>query len=181
MSIGKEAFRGSSSLTSATIGNSVTSIGAYAFVGCTSLTRIDIADLSAWCKISFGDSSANPLCNGAKLYLNGSELTDITIPSGITEIKDYAFFNCTSLKSITIPDSVTSIGEEAFYECTSLKTVYCKPITPPTAVADVFDFWLAFGSNASGRKIYVPRNSVSAYKSAQYWSVYADYIVGYDF
>jgi hypothetical protein len=36
-------------------------------------------------------------------------------------------------------------------------------------------------SNASGRKIYVPRNSVSAYKAAEYGKDYADYIVGYDF
>ncbi len=38
-----------------------------------------------------------------------------------------------------------------------------------------------FDSNASGRKIYVPTASVDAYKSAEYWSNYADYIVGYDF
>lgn len=38
-----------------------------------------------------------------------------------------------------------------------------------------------FDSNASGRKIYVPRASVNAYKSAEYWKNYASYIVGYDF
>lgn len=38
-----------------------------------------------------------------------------------------------------------------------------------------------FYNNASGRKIYVPKESVEAYKSAEYWSVYADDIVSYDF
>jgi len=38
-----------------------------------------------------------------------------------------------------------------------------------------------FYNNASGRKIYVPRNSVEAYKAAEYWSDYKSYIVGYDF
>ena len=38
-----------------------------------------------------------------------------------------------------------------------------------------------FYNNASGLKIYVPRNSVDAYKSAEYWSDYAANIVGYDF
>ena len=38
-----------------------------------------------------------------------------------------------------------------------------------------------FYNNASGRKIYVPSNSVSAYKSASGWSDYASAIVGYDF
>ena len=46
---------------------------------------------------------------------------------------------------------------------------------PPTGSADMFK------NNALGRKIYVPRNSVEAYKTAEYWSDYASDIVGYDF
>ena len=38
-----------------------------------------------------------------------------------------------------------------------------------------------FYNNASGRKIYVPTESVEAYKAAKYWSDYATSIVGYDF
>ena len=38
-----------------------------------------------------------------------------------------------------------------------------------------------FDDNASGRKIYVPRNSVSAYNAANRWSDYVSDIVGYDF
>lgn len=41
--------------------------------------------------------------------------------------------------------------------------------------------WGAFDENATNRKIYVPKESVEAYKSAKYWSDYADDIVGYDF
>ena len=92
-----------------------------------------------------------------------------------TEIKADVFRNCSSLTSITIPDSVTSIGVSAFSGCTSLKEVYCEPITPPSGRSGMFD------DNASGRKIYVPRNSVEAYKAAQYWSNYASSIEGYDF
>ena len=123
--IGEWAFSSCTSLTSITIGNNVSSIGDNAFEDCTSLRRVDISDLSAWCKISFSDDNinANPLHYGAKLYLNGRELTDITIPSDITEIKNFTFYGCTSLTGVTIPDSVTSIGVWAFKECTSLTSV----------------------------------------------------------
>ncbi len=153
-SIGEWAFYNCTSLTSVTIPDSVTSIGDYAFSGCTSLTRVDITDLSAWCKISFGNSPANPLCNGAKLYLNGSELTDITIPSDITEINNYAFYGCKSLTSVTIPDSVTSIGNDAFYGCKSLTSV-----TIPNSVTSIGDY--AFSGCTSLTSITIPDSVTS--------------------
>ena len=122
-SIGARAFQNCTSLASITIHDGITSVGEWAFSGCTSLTRVDISDLFAWCNISFASIGSNPLYNGAKFYLNGSELTDITIPSDITEIKNYAFHGCTSFKSVTIPNSVTSIGGLAFYGCTSLTSI----------------------------------------------------------
>ena len=63
--------------------------------------------------------------------------------------------------------------------CSSLTSVYCKAITPPVAV--LYGGWEAFDNNASGRTIYVPMESVEAYKSASGWSDYADAIIGYNF
>ena len=82
------------------IPNSVTSIGDFAFGGCTSLTSVTIPDSVT--SIGYDAFSG---CTG---------LTSITIPDSITSIGAGAFEGCTSLTSITIPDSVTSIGAGAF-------------------------------------------------------------------
>ena len=87
-----------------------------------------------------------------------------------------AFYGCENLTSITIPNSVTKIGSWAFSDCENLIEVYCKATTP-LAVVDYSTFY----NNASGRKIYVPRESVEAYKTANGWKDYASAIVGYDF
>ena len=104
--IGSYAFRGCSSLTSVTIGSGVNTIGDGAFYYCSSLTSITISD------------SVTTIGYGA--FYGCSSLTSITIPEGVTSIGSYAFEYCSSLTSITIPNSVTSIGEYAFDGCSSL-------------------------------------------------------------
>ena len=122
--------------------------------------------------VTIGNSVTN--IEGYAFY-ECTSLTSVTIGDSVTEIGICAFDGCTSLTSVTIPDSVTSIEKYAFHDCPSLKEVYCKPITPPAGGSYMFNY------NASDRKIYVPRASVDAYKSASYWSDYSSYIVGYDF
>ncbi len=129
-SIVDEAFAGCTGLTSITIPNSITYIGSDAFSGCTGLTRVNISDLAAWCNISYNiewNYYCQPLTYAHHLYLNGSEVKDLIIPSTVTKIRSAAFYYCTGLTSVTIPNSVTSIGEYAFANCTGLKRIDSYP------------------------------------------------------
>ena len=82
------------------IPNSVTSIGDWAFSGCSSLTSVTIPE-----------SVTNI---GRYAFYNCSSLTSVTIPNSVTSIGKLAFFNCTSLTSISLPNNLTNIGDRAF-------------------------------------------------------------------
>ena len=180
--IGEYAFCNCTSLAEVVMPRSLSLVKPYAFGGCSNITKVEISDLSAWCVCQFNHSNtSNPLANGADLYLNGTKITDLTIPSDISWIGFATFDGCSSLNSVVIPANINQVRALAFYNCTNLKTVYCMPAVPPTISRSSVGHWNAFYKNASGRMIYVPRASVEAYKTADGWCDYADYIVGYDF
>ncbi|MBR4211235.1 MAG: leucine-rich repeat protein [Oscillibacter sp.] len=81
------------------IQNDVTSIGRFAFYGCTSLTSITIPD------------SVTTI--GAKSFYGCTELTSVTIPDSVTEIEWSAFYGCDKLTSVSVP-AKAEIAADAF-------------------------------------------------------------------
>ena len=176
-SIGDWAFSGCSGLTFVTIPNSVTSIGNGAFSNCSSLTSVTI-----------GNSVTSI---GKEAFYKCSGLKSVTIPNSVTNIGDEAFRGCSGLTSVTIGNSVTSIGGSAFSNCSSLTSVTignsvtsigrsaffgCSGLTSITCDATTpptlgYD---AFYDVKSSIPVYVPCGCVSAYKTASGWYVFAN-------
>ena len=107
---------------------------------------------------------------GNYAFYDCTSLSSITIPSGITSIDAYAFMRCSGLVSLTIGSGVTSIVNDAFNYCSGLTSITCLATTPPT-LSGKRQF-----NNTNNCPIYVPSASVSAYQSATYWETYASRI-----
>ena len=171
--VGSLAFSQCFNLSSITLPNTVTSIGSQAFYYCKSLTSITIPITVKTIEFrAFGDCSNLTSINIPSgvtrieqgLFYGCSKLKAVTIPSSVNTIDIYAFRDCSNLSSIVIPKSVTSIGDEAFSGCTSLTSVTSVAATPPTLGFSVF-------STEPTAKLYVPKNSNTAYASAG-WNSY---------
>lgn len=168
--IGATAFEGCVSLESVTFPDSLTEIGKEAFKGCTALDKVYIKDLTKWCQMTLGYNAFD----GYSLYLNGKELTELTIPSSVTAIGSYTFANCKSITSVTIEDGVKAIYRNAFSRCINLKTA-----TVPNSVTsygyDVFGscnsmesmtlpltcnfgFWFGGSTSYADNSQYVPQS-----------------------
>ena len=132
-------------------------------------------------------------------YDSSNKPTDVVIPNtieyggknySVTTIGQWAFYSCISLASIDIPNSVTTIGEFAFAYCFSLASVnigesvttigvgafiYCYYITSVTCLAKecpVCDkgLWNNMFSVFDTATLYVPKQSIDAYKTTDPWS-----------
>lgn len=184
--IGDYAFNANSftSLTSITMANSVTEIGESIHetsYGSTNLKTVTF--------------SSNLVSIGDDAFWGCSKLTSINLPNGLKTIGNDAFRSCSGLTKVTLPDSVTTLGGLSFHGCagiteftfgtgftgvtspgqclqyTNLTKVTCKAVNPP--VIDDYMFCSSLSDACVERfRVYVPRNSVSAYEQANGWSRY---------
>lgn len=109
---------------------------------------------------------------GGLAFQMAEQLTKVTIGEGVETIGGNAFYWCDSIKELTLPSTLTSIGRMAFYWCDVLEKVTCYAVNPPAAGSDAFEF-----DTVTTVPIYVPEDSVDAYKAADEWSDFKNYQV----
>lgn len=106
----RSTFCGCKYLKNVTIPSTLVSLEHQAFDYCTALEAVYISDLAAWCNISFEPTAgSNPLKFAHRLYLNGVELKDLTIPEGVTHINQQAFIDLTSVEKLTLPSTLEAL------------------------------------------------------------------------
>jgi hypothetical protein len=192
-------------LKSVRIGNSVTTIGTYAFRYCYSLASVTIPN---------GVTTINSYA-----FDNCYTLASVTIPSSVTTIGNYTFYYCYTLASVIIPNSVRTIGNNTFYYCYSLASATipngvttistsafdcCHSLASviiPNSVTTIGNYAFRYCYGMAHYYVYpttpptlsstnvflnipadcvihVPAASLSAYQSATNWSAYSAKMVG---
>jgi hypothetical protein len=163
---GENIFAYCSKLKYAKIPESMTTLPYGLFNRCGSLLRVNSEE----------DGVINVPPNvtyiGRFCFMNCKSFTTVNLPDTLEEVDQQSFYSATSLTHIVFPESMKKIGYESFAYCSSLVSVTCLSTTPPELA-----YKNIFYGNASGRKFYVPAESLQAYKTARYWSNYASDIL----
>ena len=107
-------------LKSVTIGNNITSIGDYAFIGCQQLSSLTIG--------------TGVQTIGTNTFDHCDALTEVTLPASVSTLNAGAFRNCVGLTRLNIQnsDALVTLGSNAFYGCNALQ--YIVVPTPALAV-----------------------------------------------
>lgn len=116
---------------------------------------------------------SNVECNGVTYsvvsiagdaFIEDSQITKIIVPETVTSIGGGSFAYCSKLETLDLGEKVSDIGADLFTGLSSLKEVICRNPTPPSV-----SNW---GTVRTSATLYVPANSVDAYKSASIWSYF---------
>lgn len=177
-SIGYRALYRLENLESVTIPPTVTTIESNGICGNPCLTSLVIP------------SSVTKMGNGA--LSSNTYLASVRLSENLTELPYGCFSFCSTLQSVKIPAKVRRLGRECFSRCTNLKTVvvlsedfsidplcffYCFNInkfvnhskTPQPAIVFETAHYGGVSQLEPGQNLYVPRESVTAYKNAELW------------
>ena len=119
--IGRAAFS-YSGLKEVTIPSSVEIIEQQAFSALSTLEKVNIANLAAWCGVDVADGAFDSNEN-LRFYVDGKQLIDLVIPNEVTTISPNVFNGFKQLQTVTIHEKVDSIGDNAFLGCSGLTRV----------------------------------------------------------
>lgn len=158
-SLGTRSFGDSNGLSNINIFPKLTTIPANSFSSCDSLASV---------------SMQNEITTIEEQAFNGcTVLETINLSNNLSIIGDSVFANCPELKTITLPNSLTNLGSSAFYNCHKFNFLICNAIIPPLIPENSSPMFYLSDALVN---IYVPAESVDAYKTAEGWSDYAEFI-----
>ena len=155
-SVDRRVFCDCGSLSSVTLNEGLESLGGETFRACGSLTSIEIP------------ASMKTIAGTA--FYECTNLASVIINEGVQVIGSGAFSYCYNMASLTLPASITAIGNNAFRQCVKLSYIISNPTTPPT-IDNGSD---AFYEVDKSVPLYVPVESVEAYKAANGWSEFTN-------
>lgn len=137
-------------------------IGGGAFYNCTSLTELKLLNVKQTEWTTGYDYENNQSCKVGS-FMNCNNLTSVDLGS-IQKLGDRAFYGCTSLKKSTLPETITNLG----WECFDGTTMVISMATVPPVIDKSED---VTSSIPMGEYVMVnvPKESLSSYKSANYW------------
>ncbi|WP_293477568.1 leucine-rich repeat domain-containing protein [Prevotella sp.] len=125
----QEAFYNCRHLKTLVLPLRLKSVNGHHFSNCDSLYSISVDEKNPYL---CSDGSALYNKDKSELVFVYHTVRKMSIPSSVTKIGDYAFYNCTNLTSIELPSGVTEIGDYAFYNCTNLSS-----LTLPSGVKEI--------------------------------------------
>lgn len=180
-------FKGCVNLKDVILPETLSKIGAYAFSDCPALTNIELpSSVTIIEKFAFYNTPIGGdliLPNLTVMYMRAFgntnirrilDLGSITSLVGNNNYNSFGvFYTCEMLELAILPETLTSLGGYAIRNCSMLNTVICKASTPPSTTTQCFGGSLITQTSGS---IYVPDDSVTAYKEASGWIYYVNVI-----
>jgi hypothetical protein len=159
-SIGNKAFCNCTKMTFIDyFPDGLTTIGDYAFSGCSSLVVINLE--MGMTRVNLGKGVVSI---GKCAFKDCSKIKTLVLEDQLTTIGDSAFMNCTQLNNVTMGYATASIGTGAFAQCSNIRSFTCKADNPPvvgdeTCFADFQDL----------AKLIVGYFAAPKYQAAEYW------------
>ena len=199
ITLGSSAFEDCSSLINVVLSSNLIKIENGVFIGCNSLEALSIQDENAnyysvdncliekntkalvvACKNSILPNDGSITIIGDSAFAGLNTISEIVIPEGVTIIGENAFWDCTGLTKLVLPSTITEIKHGAFIfsapshaASTNSIVLIISATVPPTNAYNSSSYSFMNGKVTA---IYVPSESVEAYKAANGWKNYADKI-----